>query len=94
MNIDVNATYRDGALYPETPLGLPENTPVRVHVVPQAADFLPDPFPITREEVIALRPQSPRITVEEFNALVEKYSVSVGTLPENFSREDIYSDHD
>jgi hypothetical protein len=94
MSIDVNATYRDGALHPETPLGLPENTPVRVHVVPQPAGFLPDPFPTSREEVIALRPQSPRITVEEFNALIDKYSVSVGTLPEDFSRADIYNDHD
>jgi hypothetical protein len=37
MSIDVNATYRNGALYPDTPLGLPENTPVRVHVVPTNA---------------------------------------------------------
>ena len=27
----VNATYRDGALHPETPLGLPENSTVVVH---------------------------------------------------------------
>lgn len=94
MSIDVNATYRDGALHPDTPLGLPENTLVRVHVMPTAAGFPPDPFPSSREEVIAIRPQSPRLTVEEFNALIEKYSVSVGTLPEDFSREDIYSDHD
>ncbi len=33
MNIDIDATYRDGALHPETPLNLPENTPVRVRVV-------------------------------------------------------------
>jgi hypothetical protein len=28
------------------------------------------------------------------DALIEKYSVSVGSLPPDFSREDIYSDHD
>jgi hypothetical protein len=41
MSIDVNATYRDGAIHPETPLGLPENTPVRVHIVPQADNVPP-----------------------------------------------------
>ena len=41
MSIDVNATYRDGALHPETPLGLPENTPVRVHIIPKAASVSP-----------------------------------------------------
>lgn len=41
MSIDVNATYRDGALHPETPLGLPENTPVRLHVVLQADSVAP-----------------------------------------------------
>jgi hypothetical protein len=41
MSIDVNATYRDGALHPETPLGLPENTPVRLHVVPKADGVAP-----------------------------------------------------
>jgi hypothetical protein len=46
MSIDVNATYRDGALYPETPLGLPENTPVRVHVVPTTASV-----PAAREQL-------------------------------------------
>ena len=30
MTIDIDATYRDGAIYPRTPLNLPENTPARV----------------------------------------------------------------
>jgi hypothetical protein len=94
MSIDVNATYRDGALHPETPLGLPENTPVRVHVVPTPPGLLPDPFPTTREEVIAIRPQSPRITVEEFDAIFQKHRFSAPPLPDDFSRADIYSEHD
>jgi hypothetical protein len=94
MSIDIDATYRDGAIHPDQPLNLPDNTPVHVRVVPKAEGFLPDPFPTKREEVLAIRPTPPRITAEEFDALVEKYSVSVGSLPLDFSREDIYSDHD
>jgi hypothetical protein len=82
MTIDIDATYRDGALYPEAPLNLPENTPVRVRVVTRAQN----------ENVIL--PPSPRFTAEELRERIAKYGVSVGTLPADFSREDIYSDHD
>lgn len=89
MTIDIDATYRDGAIHPETPLNLPDNTPIRVLVLPK-----PTPFPTTREEILAIRPKSPRFTGEQLDALLEKHSVSVGSLPADFSREDIYSDHD
>jgi hypothetical protein len=94
MSIDIDATYRDGAIYPETPLDLPNNTPVHVRVVAKTGVFPPIPFPTTREEILAIRPKSPRITVEQFDELIKKHSVSVGSLPADFSREDIYSDHD
>ena len=94
MPIDIDATYRDGALHPETPLNLPENTPVRVRVVPKPTAAAPVPFPKTREEILAIRPKAPRFTAEQLDALLEKYSVSVGSLPADFLREDIYSDHD
>ncbi len=94
MPIDIDATYRDGAIHPEAPLNLPDNTPVRVHVVPKAQVFPPIPFPTTREEVLAIRPKSPRITSEEFRARIAKYAVSAPPLPPDFSREDIYCDHD
>ncbi|MDZ4659531.1 MAG: antitoxin AF2212-like protein [Bythopirellula sp.] len=84
----IQATYRDGAFYPDQPINLPENTPVQVTVVPQRAKEL------SREEIIAMRPTSLRITPEEFDALIDKYSVSVGSLPIDFSRADIYSEHD
>jgi len=94
MSIDIDATYRDGAIHPETPLNLPNNTPVHVRVVPKVEGSFPDPFPTTREEILAIRPKSPRITPEEFDEIIKKHSVSVGSLPVDFSREDIYSDHD
>ena len=94
MTIDIDATYRDGAIHPRTPLNLPENTPVRIRVVPKPAPFPPIPFPTTREEVLAIRPKSPRFTAEELRERLAKYAVSVGTLPVDFSREDIYRDHD
>jgi hypothetical protein len=94
MTIDINATYRDGVIHPDQPLNLPDNTPVHVRVVPKAEGFLPDPFPTNREEVLAIRPKSPRFTAEKLQQLIDKYSVAVGSLPEDFSRADIYSDHD
>jgi hypothetical protein len=33
MSIDIDATYRDGAIHPNMPLNLPNNTHVRVHVI-------------------------------------------------------------
>jgi hypothetical protein len=89
MSLEFDATYRDGALYPESPLNLPQNAPVHVVVVPKSDAHLP-----TKEETAARRPASPRITSEEFRARIAKYAVRVGTLPPDFSREDIYSDHD
>jgi len=89
MSIDIDATYRDGAIHPATPLNLPNDTPVRVRVVAKNKTG-----PLSKEQIIFLRPQSPRITPEEFRARIEKYAVSVGSLPVDFSREDIYSDHD
>ena len=89
MTIDIDATYRDGAIYPDSPLDLPENTPVHVRVVPKPATR-----ELTRAEIIAIRPKSPRITSEEFRARIAKYAISAPPLPPDFSREDIYSDHD
>ena len=90
MPIDIDATYRDGAIHPDVPLNLPDNTPVRVVLVPKPSARAP----LTKEEILAIRPKSPRITSEEFRARIAKYAVSAPPLPAEFSREDIYSDHD
>jgi hypothetical protein len=45
MTIDIDATYRDGAIHPNTPLNLPNNTPVRVHVVAKHEDSPSSVFP-------------------------------------------------
>lgn len=90
MTIQVHATYRAGAIHPDQPLGLPDNTEVNVVVVPVG-----DAKKRTAAENIkAIRPKSPKITPEEFRARLAKYAVRVGTLPPDFSREDIYSEHD
>jgi hypothetical protein len=81
MSLEFDATYRDGALHPAEPLNLPNNAPVRVVILPAAAP-------------LAIPPTKPLITAEEFDAIVEKHSFSAPPLPENFSRADIYSDHD
>jgi hypothetical protein len=94
MTIERDAIYRGGAIYPAVPLELPENTPVRVRIMPAASDFFPDPFPTNREEVLAIRPKSPPFTADELQRLIDTYGVEIGSLPEDFSRADIYSDHD
>jgi predicted DNA-binding antitoxin AbrB/MazE fold protein len=78
----IEATYRDGVFYPVHPINLPENTRVEVSVAP------------LREEKTQTPLTSPKITSEEFRARIAKHAASVGTLPPDFSREDIYSDHD
>jgi hypothetical protein len=79
-------------IHPDTPLGLPENTEVHVTVVPivNAGDKSVEQKP----DIAAIRPKAPKITPEEFDAILAKHCVSVGTLPPDFSREDIYQDHD
>ena len=87
--IHVHATYKAGLIHPDQPLNLPDNTPVDVTIVANTRDrgsSLGDSEP--------QRPSSPRITVEELRALLDKYAVSVGSLPADFSRADIYQDHD
>ena len=88
MPIETNATYRDGALYPDQPLNLPENTPVLVRVL-TATDR-----DLTPEEILALRPKAPRLTVEQFDEIMRKNTFRAPSLSPDFSREDIYSDHD
>ncbi|HMP07765.1 MAG TPA: hypothetical protein PJ982_15550 [Lacipirellulaceae bacterium] len=89
MSFEFDATYRDGAIQPDVPLNLPNNTPVHVTVATK-----PSAPRRTGDEIVARRPKSPRITPEEFRALIANHAVHVGTLPPDFSREDIYSDHD
>jgi hypothetical protein len=92
MTIHVHATYRDGAIYPDQPLALPENTEVDVVVVPVAKTCS---SPAGQQpDIDAIRPRSPKITSDEFRALIAKHAVRVGSLPPDFSRENIYSDHD
>lgn len=90
MSIQFDATYRAGVIHPKQPLNLPENSEVRVVVVPigEPAKRLSD------EEVEAPRPKAPRFTGEELRERLAKYAVHVGSLPADFSREDIYNDHD
>ena len=90
MSIEIDATYRAGAIYPNQPLALPENTPVHVVVRPRVLSTQG----LSREEIIAMRPKAPRFTGDELRERITKHAVSVGSLPLDFSREDIYSDHD
>lgn len=90
MTFHIHATYRAGAIHPDQPLGLPDNTEVHVVVVP-VGDVTKLAVP---EDIDALRPKAPRFTADELHERLAKSAVRVGSLPPDFSREDIYSDHD
>lgn len=84
----IEATYRDGAFYPTLPISLPENTRVEVTLPAESTR------PLTREQILAMRPKAPKFTSEQLDALLEKNHISAPSLPFDFSRADIYSDHD
>jgi hypothetical protein len=63
MSIEFEATYRSGAIVPNRPLALPENTPVHVVVEKDAAAPGNKPRRVSlkglaRDEIIALRPNT------------------------------------
>jgi hypothetical protein len=88
MTINVHATYRDGLIYPAVPLNLPDNTPVEVTIVAN------DKTKSSTSEGDPPQVVSPRFTRDQLRQRIAQHGVSVGTLPVDFSRADIYSDHD
>jgi hypothetical protein len=90
MTIQVHATYRAGAIHPDQPLALPDNTEVHVVVVP-VSDATKR---AAADDIEAIRPKAPRFTADELRQRLAKSAVQVGSLPPDFAREDIYSDHD
>jgi predicted DNA-binding antitoxin AbrB/MazE fold protein len=92
MVLHFQATYEDGVLRPSVPLALPDRTRVEVTVV--AADEVLGKEAENEVEDEEVRPAAPRLTVEEFRRILANRGPGVGTLPIDFDRHDIYSDHD
>jgi hypothetical protein len=90
MSIHVHAMYRAGVIYPDQPLSLPENTEVDLTVVPVSGHRGTQ----SAASAEARRPAAPRFSVADLVARLSRYAVSVGALPNDFSRADIYRDHD
>ncbi len=89
MNFHIHGTYRSGVIYPERPLALPDDTKVELVVTMSPTDE-PDANAAER----AARSDAPNISDEELEDRLRRFGVSVGTLPVDFSRSDIYDDHD
>ena len=87
MAIHFDATYEDGVLRPQTPLDLPNSTPVHVTVVPRGGHAEQD------QEDESL-PDGPRLTVDQFLQIMRKGTFRANSLPVDFDRDDIYADHD
>jgi len=83
------ATYENGVLRPNEPLALPDLARVDVTVKSQSEAIAENAD--DEEEVL---PEAPRLTVEEFRRILADRGPGVGTLPVDFDRHDIYSDHD
>ena len=88
MSIKIHATYKDGVLLLDGPLPLPEGAELDVTVT------LDEGQPAASIGKAAIAPKPAKISSEEFLARVKKYAVGVGSLPVDFSRADIYRDHD
>ncbi len=90
MSIHIQGTYKDGVIYPEHPLGLPENSLVDLTIDEHSkAHYAP-----ARETAANGRPVAPQFSPDELSDRVNRYAVHVGSLPTDFSRADIYQGHD
>jgi predicted DNA-binding antitoxin AbrB/MazE fold protein len=86
MTRSIHAVYESGVLRPLEPLNLPEKKLVTVTIVDETqaeseAPFLPDPAPLSDDD---------------FEHLLDELALgpALPHLPADFSRADVYSDHD
>lgn len=93
MAFHIDAIYDNGVLRPATPLDLPDQTPVVVTVAPRGP--MPTGSSEMSEAELEAELQKPStLTVEAFRRIVRRASFSAPSLPIDFDRDDIYSDHD
>ncbi|MGD9720084.1 MAG: hypothetical protein AB7O59_02580 [Pirellulales bacterium] len=83
MSSHIRGKYIAGVIHPDQPLDLPENSQVEFLVLSSGV----------RNGATA-RVAAPRFTAEQLRDRIASHSVSIGTLPVDFSRADIYQDHD
>lgn len=81
MNIHLHAKYRAGAIHPDKLLNLPDGAAIDVIITAAGRSN-------------GARPPAPRFSAEELLERLERHGVSVGSLPADFSRADIYQDRD
>jgi len=83
MTNEFHATYEQGVLKLDAPLSLPEQARVKGVVV-----GIETPNGVGQTT-------APQLSDAEFERLLDEFSVSgCASLPVDFSREDIYLDHD
>jgi hypothetical protein len=81
MSTPIRGKYEGGAIHPANPLDLPEGTDLSLQITVVGTGRV-------------ARPRAPRISAEELQARIRAHAVAVGSLPVDFSRSDIYQDHD
>lgn len=89
MSIQLHGHYQDGVIYPDRPLPLADGAEVEVAITVRRGngESLPTPPDLDR-------PAAPTISSVELQSRLDQFAVSVGSLPPDFSRADIYRDRD
>lgn len=86
----MHAIYRAGVILPDQPLPLTDGAAIDVIVTPSVVPK----GSVGAESAANARPLAPSISIEELQSRIERFAVSVDSLPIDFSRGDIYQDHD
>ena len=81
MSQEFQATYEHGVLRPDAPLALPEHA----RVVGSFSKV---------EDLAASTVETAQVSIDELDRTLEELSLDVRPLPADFSRADIYLDHD
>ena len=90
MSQQIDAIYDDGVLKPLVPLSLPDKTRVKLTVDAQPAEKVARANgPEQDHRVVEAGPAA-----DDFDAELSSLLFDGPTLPADFSRADIYADHD
>jgi hypothetical protein len=90
MSIQMHAIYRAGVILPDQPLPLIDGAAIDVIITPSVVPK----DPVGAEVSANTTPVAPNISIDEFQSRIERFAVSADSLPIDFSRADIYQDHD
>jgi predicted DNA-binding antitoxin AbrB/MazE fold protein len=87
MSPEIDAIYENGVFKPLVPLSLPDKAHVRIRVSSSA-------LPSADRDAIEAENGVKAISPSDFDAQLDELLFDGPSLPADFSRADIYADHD